>query len=185
MSHYCDYCLKDIKKKNKYSHLKSTSHKDFEKYIHVILSLKNVDMKDVGELLYLCMENHHEKFSHYLIKGEFKLVFKNIQDCKYVMTGMIDNKTFISWSNYSREATNDLKEERYDFRHIAEMDIIILANKRDMTYEFYSKHNMPAFEWKLNAMIIKDKKSNFLNFLVIGGILLIANLTVIEIIIFK
>ena len=37
------------------------------------------------------------------------------------------------------------------------MDIMTLAHKRDMTYDFYSKHNMPAFEWKLNARINKDK----------------------------
>ena len=37
------------------------------------------------------------------------------------------------------------------------MDIITLAHKRDMTYDFYLKHNMSAFEWKLNAMIATDK----------------------------
>ena len=37
------------------------------------------------------------------------------------------------------------------------MDIITLAYKRDMTHDFYSKHNMSAFEGKLNAMINKDK----------------------------
>ena len=32
MSCYCDICLRDIKKKSsKYSHLKSKSHKEFEK----------------------------------------------------------------------------------------------------------------------------------------------------------
>ena len=41
------------------------------------------------------------------------------------------------------------------------MDIITLAHKRDMTYEFYLKHNMSAFEWKLNAMIDKDKNLIF------------------------
>ena len=68
------------------------------------------------------------------------------------MTDMINNTTNVSWSNYIREAI-----EGCDFSHIAEMDIITLANKRDMTYDFYLKHNMPAFEWKLNAMINKDK----------------------------
>ena len=70
---------------------------------------------------------------------------------------MIDNRTCVSWSNYLREAIDKLKEEGYDFNYIAEMDIITLAHKRDMTYDFYLKHNMPAFEWKLNAMINKDK----------------------------
>ena len=37
------------------------------------------------------------------------------------------------------------------------MDFITLAHQRDMTYDFYIKHNMSAFEWKLNAMINNDK----------------------------
>ena len=106
------------------------------------------------------MKDHNKKPIHYIIKGEFKLVFNNNQDCKYVMTGMIINRTIVSWPNYLREAINDLKEERYDFSHIAEMDIITLAHKRDMTYDFYLKHKMPASEWKLNAMISKDKNLN-------------------------
>ena len=40
MSYYCGTCLRNIKKKSKYSHLKSKSHKEFEKYKHLILSLK-------------------------------------------------------------------------------------------------------------------------------------------------
>ena len=62
------------------------------------------------------------------------------------MTGMIDNRTCISWSNYLRDALNNSKAEGYHFNYIAEMDIITLAHKRDMTKDFYSKHNMPAFE---------------------------------------
>ena len=30
MKYYCDICLEGIKKKSKYSHLKSKSHKEFE-----------------------------------------------------------------------------------------------------------------------------------------------------------
>ena len=37
------------------------------------------------------------------------------------------------------------------------MNIITIANKLDMTYDFYIKHNMHAVEWKLNAMINKNK----------------------------
>ena len=114
-------------------------------------------MKDIDELIFLYMKDHSKKLNPYLLKGEFRLVFNNIQNCKYIITGMIDNRTFISWSNYLREAINDLKEEGYDFNYIAEMDIITLDHKRDMTYDFYLKHKTPAFEWKLNALINKDK----------------------------
>ena len=73
------------------------------------------------------------------------------------MTDMINNTTNVSLSNYLRDTFDNLKEEGFDFSHIAEMDIITLAHKRDMTYDFYLKHNMSAFEWKLIAMINKDK----------------------------
>ena len=151
MRYYCNICLRDIENKSKHSHIKSKSHKEFEKYKHIILSLKNIDIKDVDEILYLYIKDYNEKYTQYFLKGLFKLVFNN-KDCKYLMTDMIINKINISWSNYIRDAI-----EGYDFSHIAEMDIIILAHKRDMTYDFYLKHNMSAFEWKLNAMINKDK----------------------------
>ena len=81
-------------KTSKYSHLKSKSHKKFEKYKHIILSLKNVEIKDVDDILYFYIEDHNKKFYHYLLTGEFILVFNGNQDCKYLMTGMIDNITF-------------------------------------------------------------------------------------------
>ena len=103
------------------------------------------------------MKDHKNNFNRYLLKSQFKLVFNNNQDCKYLMTDMINNTTNLPWSNYLREAIDNLKEEGSVFNQIAEMDIITLAHKRDMTYDFYLKHKMPAFEWKLNAVINKDK----------------------------
>ena len=37
------------------------------------------------------------------------------------------------------------------------MHIITIANKLDMSNDFYVKHNMHAVIWKINAMINKDK----------------------------
>ena len=37
------------------------------------------------------------------------------------------------------------------------MDIITLAHKRDMNYDFYLKHNMSALEWRINQLINKEK----------------------------
>ena len=104
MIHYCDICLRDIKKKSKYSHLRSQSHKKFEKLKHIILTLKFVDVKYVDEFLYLYKIDHNKKFDQCLLKGQFKLVFIKNQDCKYLMTSMIDNRTNISWSNYSKRS---------------------------------------------------------------------------------
>ena len=41
------------------------------------------------------------------------------------------------------------------FDHIAEMNFLAIADKLDMSYDFYIKHNMCALEWRLNAMINK------------------------------
>ena len=37
------------------------------------------------------------------------------------------------------------------------MNIITISNKMDMSYGFYVKDNMHMVEWKLNAMINKNK----------------------------
>ena len=126
-----------------------------------MLSLKSVGIKNVDEIIYLYMRDQNKKYNHYLLKGQFKLVFKFNQDCQYIMTRMIDSRTFFPWSNYLRDAINKLKEEGNHFNHIAEMDIITLAHICDMTYDFHPKHNTSAFEWKLNAMINKDKNLIF------------------------
>ena len=127
MRYYCNICLLNIKKKSKNSHIKSKGHKEFEKYKHVMLSFKNVDIKDVDEILFFYVKDYNKKHIHYFLKDQFKIVF-NDQDCKYLMTDMIDNTTNVSWSNYIRDMI-----EGCDFSHIAEMDIITLAHKRDMT----------------------------------------------------
>ena len=103
------------------------------------------------------MKDHNKNINQKLLKDKFKLVFNDNQDCKNLLTDMNNNTKFISWSNYLREATDSLKAEGYDFNFFAEMDIITLAHKRDMTYDFCLKHKISAFEWKLNAMINKDK----------------------------
>ena len=37
------------------------------------------------------------------------------------------------------------------------MIIIRISNKIDLSYDFYIKYDMHAFEWKLNALINKNK----------------------------
>ena len=100
---------------------------------------------------------HNEKFNYYFIQGRFKLVFNNNQERLDTLTNMTDNRTYVSWANYLRMFIDMFEVEGYDFNYIAEMEVITLVDKRDMTYEFYMKHNMSAIEWKINAMINKDK----------------------------
>ena len=63
----------------------------------------------------------------------------------------------ISCSSFLEKKTGDFKNQGYNFNHIAEMKNITIANKLDMSYDFYIKHNKEAVEWKLDAMINKNK----------------------------
>ena len=37
----------------------------------------------------------------------------------------------------------------YNFKNFEEKNIITMANKMDMSYDIYIKHNMHAVEWKI------------------------------------
>ena len=74
------------------------------------------------------------------------------------MSNLYDNKTMIPWKNFFEKVIDDLKDKGYTFDHIAEMHIITKTHKMDMSYDFHIKHNMHAVEWKINAMINKNKK---------------------------
>ena len=63
----------------------------------------------------------------------------------------------ISWRNYLENVIDDFKNKGYKFNHIEEMNNITISNKMDMSYEFHIKHNMHAIEWKLKAMVNKNK----------------------------
>ena len=64
----------------------------------------------------------------------------------------------ISWQNFLERVIDDFKIKRYTFNHMAEMNFITIANKMDISYDFYIKHEMHPVEWKLCAMIDKNKK---------------------------
>ena len=73
------------------------------------------------------------------------------------MSNLSDNKTMISWKMFLETVIDDFKKKLHFFSHIPEIHIITKTNKKDMSYFFYIKHSMCALEWRLNAMINKDK----------------------------
>ena len=62
----------------------------------------------------------------------------------------------ISWQYFLENVFDDFKNKGYTF-NIAETNFIAIANKMDMSNGFYIKHQMCALQWKLNAMINKNK----------------------------
>ena len=62
-----------------------------------------------------------------------------------------------SWSSFLVKVFDDFKIKEHNFNHLAEMNIITIANKLDMSYGFYNRHDMQAVKWKLNALINRNK----------------------------
>ena len=121
------------------------------------LTIENADINNVDEVLYAYIFQHTKQYEYYLIKCHFILVFKDNHYSTYVKSNLFDNKTMITWKNFVEKAIDDFKNKEYNFNHIVETNIITIANELDMAYNFYTKHNMQAFECKLNAMINRNK----------------------------
>ena len=62
------------------------------------------------------------------------------------MSNIGDSKKMVSWKNYLQKVIDNFKDKGYTFDHIAEMHIITIANKMDMSYNFYIKQIMHAIE---------------------------------------
>ena len=103
MDFFCEICLKNIKAKNKYEHSKSTSHIEFDKCKHILLSLKDNDINGVDKAFYEYKIEHYKKTEYHLIKCQFKLFFNDYQYCPCVTSILLDNKTKKPWSNVLEE----------------------------------------------------------------------------------
>ena len=139
-------CDKYVKPKIKYKLFTSNSHKDFDNCKHIVLYLKYIDLKDVDEAFSLYIIEHNNKFEYYLVKCQFYLVFNFNQYCPFVTSNLTDNKTMISWSIFSEKISSDFKGKGYTFNQMAEMHIITVAKKLDMSCDFYIKHNIHTVE---------------------------------------
>ena len=84
-------------------------------------------------------------------------MFNDYQNCPYVMSELSHKNTMICWKIFLMKVIDDFKDKGYTFNHIAEMHNITIANKMDMSYDFFIRHNMCALEWKLNAMINRSE----------------------------
>ena len=68
------------------------------------------------------------------------------------------------WQKFLENAIDDLKNKGYNFNHLAEINIITIVNKMDMSHDFYITHKMCSLYWKLNKKLSKNPKlTNNLN----------------------
>ena len=157
MSYYWDVCDKTIKLKSKSKQFKSNFHKEFANCQLIKISIENPSINNVDEIFYAYVIEHIKNYEYYLTKCEFILIFIDNQFCPYVTSELYSNKTMCYRYNFLENVFNDFKDKGYKFNHIAEMNIITIASKLDMSYDFYIKHNVHAVERKLILMINKDK----------------------------
>ena len=75
MDYYCEVCDTSIKAKSKYKHFESNVHKEFDNCKYILLSLKDIHIKDVEEAFYSYNIKQNKKFDYYLVKCQFNLVF--------------------------------------------------------------------------------------------------------------
>ena len=73
-------------------------------------------------------------------------MFNDFEYSPYVTSELSDNKTMIHREKFLEKVIGDFKDKGYTFDHIAELHIITIAKKMDMSYDFYIKHNMCALE---------------------------------------
>ena len=116
---------------------------------------KNPHIDDYDDICYAYIIEDNKNYDYFFIKRNFKWVFNDNQNSPGIESNIFSNKTMISWEKFLDNVFDDFKE--YNFNHIEEMNIITISNKKDMAFDFYIKHNMPMMEWKLNAMINKNK----------------------------
>ena len=131
--------------------------KEFEKSKLIKLTIENPNINDEDEIFYAYIIEYRKKYDYYLIKCHFKLVVNDNQVGENVKSNLFDNKTLFSRWNFLEIVIRDFKDEEYNFNHIAEMNIITIGIKNDKSYDFYIKHTSHAVEWKLNAIVNKNK----------------------------
>ena len=103
------------------------------------------------------ISEHDKKYDYHLIKNDFELVSSKYEHCPHLKCDYLNNTIVFSWQKVLEEVVDDYKDKGYTFDRIDELNIITIADKMDMSYDFYIKHNMHADEWKVISMINKNK----------------------------
>ena len=76
--------------------LDQTLNKNLVKCEHIVLSSKNIEIKNVDEAFLLYIIEHNKKFGYYHAKCQFKIVFNNYDYSSYIMYKLSDNRTMTS-----------------------------------------------------------------------------------------
>ena len=121
------------------------------------MTTENSDLNDIGETSSEYNIDYNRKHDCYLVKCENELVFYDYENCPYITSLLFGNKTICFGQSFLEDAIKDFTIEGNNLIHVAELNNITIANKLDMSYGSYIKHNLHAVERKLNAKINKNE----------------------------
>ena len=152
-------------------HFISKSHVEFVKCEHIVLPLKDIDIKNVDETSSLYIIEHTEQFDYYVVKCQFKLVFNDYECSPYKMSNLFDNRTMISWKAFWEKEIEDFEDKGYIPNHILALHIMTIVNKMDKTYHYYIKHKMHAVEFKLKKKWLTKTLTLSISLIEIGNTL--------------
>ena len=137
--------------------MKALSYEEFHRFKHETSTNKNRDVNKINNFIDTIIIEYDEKNDLHLIKNDFKLVFNSYEHRPHLKSSLFDSKIMFPWKSLIKDVINDYFKKGYTFDCIDAINIITIADKRDMTYDFYIKQNMCALERKLNSMINKNK----------------------------
>ena len=89
-----------MKHKFKNKHFKSLTHRNFDKCKHIKLTIKNPDINKIDNIVYDYIIEHNKKYDYYLLRCDFKLVFRNTDCSPHFTSKLSDNTTMASWRNF-------------------------------------------------------------------------------------
>ena len=151
MSEYfhCELCDRSIKIKSKKKQLNSQNPNSLTKRLICIYTVKNPSFLHVEDILKNFVDDYNKKFEFYLIFCKWKLHFSdtiiNVEfDRLYNIhrAGWILKKNLMSKIEF-------FESNRHKFSHISEMNIVLITDLTNTTYDHYLKISKPMIEWTI------------------------------------
>ena len=154
--YYCDLCDKTIKLRCKRKHLNTKLHKSLSYTIINRYCVKNPEFLQIENTLKKYVRDYCKKFAFFIIECKWKLDFDNNIFCVnsykiYNINSFWDIRRFL--------LAKIRKFERFfrnKFSNISGMNILFIANLRNVTYEHYINQPKPMIEWTLIKKLAKD-----------------------------
>ena len=133
---FCDICDNFFEINSKCSHLKALSFEEFDRFKHEKPTIKNPHIIKINNIIDTFINEYDKKYDFYLIKYDFKLVFKTYENSPHLKSSLSNSKKMLYWKSVSKDEINEYKYKGYTFNRIDELNIITIADRRDMTYDF-------------------------------------------------